>query len=102
MGGSHLTKANQAMLETKHIVLVPDNDPVGQKIVQGFIDRFTNVTVLDYSEFGFKDISEFAQMKSAERIFTDIVREQCSWIFSYSTETLNRWFVPLVSEIHFP
>ncbi len=98
MAGSHLTKANQSLLESKHIILVPDNDTAGQKVIRSIKDRYQNVTILDYSEFGFKDISEFAQMKNAERVFTDIVQEQCSWIFSYSKPTLLHWFKPLMRE----
>lgn len=101
MSGSHLTKANQPLLENKQIILVPDNDIAGRKVIQSIKDRYENVTVLDYSEFGFKDISEFAQMKNAERIFTDIVREQCSWIFSFSKPTLLQWFKPLMRETLF-
>lgn len=98
MAGSHLTKANQSLLESKHIVLVADNDEVGRKSIKPVVDRYENVTVLDYSEFGYKDISEFAQMKNAERIFIDLVREQCNWIFSFSTPTLLHWFKPLMRE----
>lgn len=101
MSGSHLTKQNQLLLDPKHIVLIPDNDEAGQKVVRSTTNRFQNITVLDYSEFGFKDISEFAQMKNAERIFTDIVREQCSWIFQYSAPTLLRWFAPLMRDDYF-
>lgn len=102
MAGSHLTKQNQALLENKKIILLPDNDTAGKKVVASVINRFPNVTVLDYTEFGFKDISEFAQMKNADKIFTTIVMEQASWIFSYSKQTLNHWFAPLMSVTHFP
>lgn len=101
ISGSHMTKHNQVLLDSKHIVLVPDNDEAGQKVVRSITNRFPNSTILDYTEFGYKDISEFSQMKSAERVFTDIVREQCSWIFSYSKETLIRWFKPLMRDEYF-
>jgi DNA primase len=101
MSGSHLTKSNQALLENKQLVLIPDNDEAGKKVVRSITDRYPNVTVLDFTEFGFKDISEFAQMKDAERIFTDLVREQCNWIFSLSSTTLNQWFKPLMRDVLF-
>lgn len=101
ISGSHLTRQNQTLLESKKLVVLPDYDIAGRKMAKTITDRFPNSVVLDYSEFGFKDVSEFAQMKNAQRIFTDIVREQCSWIFSFSKPTLSHWFAPLVNEIPF-
>jgi len=97
MSGSHLTKSNQALLESKQLVLIPDNDDAGRKVVRSITDRYKNVTVLDFTEFGFKDISEFSQMKDSERVFTDLIREQCNWIFSLATPTLQKWFPRLVT-----
>lgn len=97
MSGSHLTKHNQLLLKSKQLILVPDNDEAGKKVVRSLTNTFENITVLDYTEFGYKDISEFAQMKAAERVFKDLVREQANWIFSLSTPTLHQWFKPLMS-----
>lgn len=101
MSGAHLTRPNQTLLESKRIILLPDNDTPGQKVARSIAARFPNATIIDYTEFGFKDISEFAQMKNADKIFTSIVMEQASWIFSFSKETLNHWFAPLMSETLF-
>lgn len=101
MSGSHMTKQNQVLLDSKQIVLIPDNDEAGQKVVRSIQNRFPSATILDFSEFGYKDISEFAQMKEAERVFTDLIREQANWIFSLSSPTLHQWFKPLARETLF-
>lgn len=98
IASARLTKQNENLLESKHLIIVPDNDKEGIKGAKKLQERFPNSTLLDYSEFGYKDVAEFAQMKGAERVFTDLVREQCSWIFSYSNQTLLRWFKPLMRD----
>lgn len=98
IASARLTKQNEQLLEAKHVIIIPDNDTEGIKASKKLLERFPNSTLLDYSEFGFKDIAEFGQMKNAERVFADIIREQCSWIFSYSNQTLLQWFKPLMRE----
>lgn len=102
IGGSRLTRQNEIALESKRIIYVPDNDDTGRKNAEKISERFPNTTVLDYSEFGVKDVAEFAQIKASERVFTDMIREQASWIFSYSMETLNQWLAPLMRGIPSP
>lgn len=99
LGGSHLTKAHQALLSPKQIVVVPDNDDTGMSVARSLQDKLANISIIDYSTYGVKDISEFAQIPGAREMFIDIVREQVPWIMSLSTRVLNRYFPSLQKEL---
>lgn len=94
MAGSHMTKQNQLLLESKQIVVIPDNDGPGRATANKLKSHFDNALIFDYGEYGTKDIAEFAQREGAQEIFTYLVREQIPWIMSLSTPILARWFPP--------
>jgi DNA primase len=103
LGGSHLTRANQILLQEKHVVLVPDNDDAGESVVRSLSSRLDNVSVVDYSKFGVKDVAQLAQdVPNAKEEFDKIVKESLPWIITMSSRILARWFPSLPIRVFSP
>lgn len=79
LGGSHLSRQHQIVLNTKHVVLVPDNDTVGKSTVTSLKNKISNLSVIDYTQLSVKDIGEVAQLENGQTIFDELVKEQLNW-----------------------
>ncbi len=101
MSGSHINKHNQQLLRGKFIVYIPDNDEVGKKAAELIIEKFgqVNTAIIDISESGCKDISEWVQKENrlAELIFNQLAYEATCDILS-----LNQTWMKFVPQLNLP
>lgn len=78
MSGSHITKANVELLRGKFVVYIPDADDTGRDAARAIVDKLgpANTAIIDISEYGFKDISEWTQYDSnSETRFGQMILE---------------------------
>lgn len=94
IGGTHLTKANLGLLKHRKIIMVPDCDDPGMAAAKKLKSSLPDVTILDYSSMGVKDVAEAAESSAGEEKFKQIVGAQ-EWITSMSPATLTKWFPTL-------
>lgn len=75
MSGNHMSAMNYLLLKNKTVVLVPDNDAVGQSSIHEITKKLPNTVVIDYKHLGVKDIGELATKDRAKESFDEIVSE---------------------------
>lgn len=80
VGGAHLKKANTELLKSHKLILIPDNDPEGGKVVSRLKENNPSAEILDYSSYGVKDIGEFALLPNAKQEFEDLIRRTFPWL----------------------
>ena len=108
VSGTHMTKANEALLADKKLVIVPDLDEsgVGMNAAESMQRKFgENAVILDYSELRKPneklDVSSLAEYPGGEYLFNTIVREQLPWITYMSKRILTKWFPALATTTPF-
>lgn len=94
VGGAHLTKANRELLKSHKLVLIPDNDPEGERVVNRLQADNPSSYILDYTKYGVKDIGEFALLPNAEREFETLVRSQLPWLITSTSPTALMTYFP--------
>jgi DNA primase len=90
MSGSHITKFNYNLLKDRLVVVVPDNDEVGQKAAKEIQKNIPNNIVIDYKSLNVKDIGELASNPSGKSNFDGIV-EEALWDINLSLGNLTKW-----------
>lgn len=93
MSGSHITKANYALLRDKLLIVVPDNDEAGTKAAATVQKTLPRVKILDYTYLGVKDIGELALQTNGENLFKQVVLEQL-WDRTYSSNMTYQKYMP--------
>lgn len=79
-GGTHLSAPNIALLKTKKVVIVPDNDAVGITAAEALHVKLGPTSfVLDYRSMSVKDVGEMGPDENAVKEFKRIVKEQIPW-----------------------
>lgn len=95
LGGNHLSRINAALLASKQIILIPDNDIEGLKAANTIHEQLPNSIILKWDDMGQKDISGYASAGNPREAFDETVKEQLSkWIQSSSQRTLTNYLPP--------
>jgi DNA primase len=98
LGGTHLPRYHQALLESKTLVIIPDQDDVGLKAATKLKERFDKAYILDMGRLGVKDVGELGMREDGEQIFDEIVKEQLSWFSTHMSKTvLAKWLPSLTN-----
>lgn len=99
-GGTHLSAANIAVLKTKKVVIIPDNDEIGITASESLHTKLGPTSfVLDYRSMGVKDVGEMGPLADAEKRFKEIVKEQLPWPTRFARKTRNKSSGLLMSQI---
>jgi hypothetical protein len=98
LSGSHLPRYNIMLLREKMVIIVPDNDAVGQESAKKLHATLPNSYILDYTSLGVKDISELGAdaRYDGETQFRNLIKEQ-EWFknIRLSKDHWMKWFPAL-------
>jgi DNA primase len=94
VGGTSIPEYNMIPLRSRFIVIVCDNDEEGIKSANKLHENLPDSEILDYSEWGTKDVSELATQENGQEKFHISVSRLDIWrqgLFQL-TMTLDQWF----------
>lgn len=100
MSGSHISKSNYELLRGRTIVVVPDNDTVGEKAATDVKKTLPNSIIIDYKNLGVKDIGELATKDNAKESFDEIVKEAL-WDIPSLNQIWSKWLPNSIIPTHF-
>jgi DNA primase len=92
LGGTSIPAYNLIPLKSRQVVIVPDNDDPGMKAAQSLHDKLPGSIILDYAQWGAKDVGELGVMEDGQTKFDYCVQRQGDWLLNLSQTTLEKWF----------
>ena len=92
LGGTNVPAYNMIPLKSRKVIIVPGNDDVGMKAAKSLQSRLPDSILLDYAQWGAKDIGELALMEEGQTKFDYCVKRQGDWLLNISPKTFTRWF----------
>jgi DNA primase len=81
LSGSSLPKYHFTALKDKVVIIIPDNDSAGMTAAKSVHTSLPKSYIVNWSEYGFKDIGELGAREDGEDILTNIIRGQ-EWLNS--------------------
>jgi DNA primase len=96
IGGTHIQSYNLVALRSKKVVIIPDNDQVGQEAAQRTAEKLRDCIILDYKDLNTKDVADLGTVDGGMAAFDEKLKEQISWISDISPTLQAKWFPRLV------